>query len=62
MKVGVIGLGGLGHMAVQFARAFGCEVSGMGRTTFCFVGFCFVGGRGGGYDAQWFCEGIWLGG
>lgn len=25
-KVGVVGLGGLGHMAVQFARAFGCEV------------------------------------
>ena len=26
LRVGVIGLGGLGHMAVQFARAFGCEV------------------------------------
>ena len=25
-KVGVIGLGGLGHMAVKFARAFGAEV------------------------------------
>lgn len=25
-KVGVIGIGGLGHMALQFARGFGCEV------------------------------------
>lgn len=27
MKVGVIGIGGLGHMALQFANAFGCEVT-----------------------------------
>src|SRR5262249_9454176 len=27
MKVGVIGLGGLGHMAVKLASALGCEVS-----------------------------------
>lgn len=27
MKVGVIGIGGLGHMALQFASAFGCEVT-----------------------------------
>lgn len=27
MKVGVIGLGGLGHMAVKFAKAFGCKVT-----------------------------------
>jgi uncharacterized zinc-type alcohol dehydrogenase-like protein len=27
MKVGIIGVGGLGHMAVQFASAFGCDVS-----------------------------------
>lgn len=27
MKVGVIGIGGLGHLALQFARAIGCEVT-----------------------------------
>lgn len=27
MRVGVVGVGGLGHLAVQYARAFGCEVS-----------------------------------
>jgi cinnamyl-alcohol dehydrogenase len=27
MKLGVIGLGGLGHMAVKFGKAFGCEVT-----------------------------------
>lgn len=27
MRVGVIGIGGLGHMALQFASAFGCEVT-----------------------------------
>lgn len=27
MRVGVIGIGGLGHLALQFARAFGCEVT-----------------------------------
>jgi uncharacterized zinc-type alcohol dehydrogenase-like protein len=27
MTVGVIGVGGLGHLAVQYARAFGCEVA-----------------------------------
>jgi uncharacterized zinc-type alcohol dehydrogenase-like protein len=26
MKVGVVGLGGLGHMGVKFARAFGAHV------------------------------------
>lgn len=27
MRLGVIGIGGLGHLALQFARAFGCEVT-----------------------------------
>lgn len=26
-RVGIIGVGGLGHLAIQFARAFGCEVT-----------------------------------
>ena len=26
-RVGVVGIGGLGHMAVKFARAWGCEVT-----------------------------------
>jgi uncharacterized zinc-type alcohol dehydrogenase-like protein len=26
-RVGVVGIGGLGHMALQFARAFGCDVT-----------------------------------
>ena len=29
-KVGVVGLGGLGHMAVKFGVAFGCEVGAPG--------------------------------
>src|SRR5512139_2529524 len=27
MRVGVVGIGGLGHLALQFARAMGCEVT-----------------------------------
>ena len=27
MRVGIVGLGGLGHLAVQFAKAMGCRVS-----------------------------------
>jgi uncharacterized zinc-type alcohol dehydrogenase-like protein len=27
MRVGVVGVGGLGHLAVQFARAMGCDVT-----------------------------------
>ena len=26
-RVGIIGIGGLGHLGIQFARAFGCEVT-----------------------------------
>lgn len=26
-KVGVVGIGGLGHLAIRFAKAFGCEVT-----------------------------------
>ena len=32
MRVGVIGIGGLGHLALQFARAFGCEVTAFSTT------------------------------
>jgi len=32
-KVGVLGIGGLGHLAIQFAKAWGCEVSAFTRTT-----------------------------
>ena len=31
-RVGVIGIGGLGHLALQFARAFGCEVTAFSTT------------------------------
>jgi D-arabinose 1-dehydrogenase-like Zn-dependent alcohol dehydrogenase len=32
-KVGVLGIGGLGHLAIQFAKAWGCKVSAFTRTT-----------------------------
>ena len=32
MKVGVVGIGGLGHLALQFARAMGCEVTAISST------------------------------
>jgi uncharacterized zinc-type alcohol dehydrogenase-like protein len=32
MRVGVVGIGGLGHLALQFARAFGCEVTAFSST------------------------------
>lgn len=32
LKVAVLGLGGLGHMAVKFAKAFGCEVTVISRS------------------------------
>jgi uncharacterized zinc-type alcohol dehydrogenase-like protein len=31
-RVGVIGVGGLGHLALRFARAFGCEVTAFSTT------------------------------
>ncbi len=31
-RVGVIGVGGLGHLALQFAKAFGCRVTGFSTT------------------------------
>ncbi|KAF8061379.1 ADH9 [Scenedesmus sp. PABB004] len=32
LKIGVVGLGGLGHMAVKFGAAFGCEVYVISRS------------------------------
>jgi uncharacterized zinc-type alcohol dehydrogenase-like protein len=32
MRVGVVGIGGLGHLALQFARAMGCEVTAFSST------------------------------
>jgi len=31
-RVGIIGVGGLGHLAIQFAAAFGCEVTAFSTT------------------------------
>jgi uncharacterized zinc-type alcohol dehydrogenase-like protein len=31
-RVGVVGIGGLGHMAVKFLRAWGCEVTAFSRS------------------------------
>lgn len=31
-KVGIVGIGGLGHLAVQFASKWGCEVTAFSRT------------------------------
>jgi uncharacterized zinc-type alcohol dehydrogenase-like protein len=32
MRVGVVGIGGLGHLALEFARAMGCEVTAISST------------------------------
>lgn len=32
MKIAIIGIGGLGHLAIQFAKAFGCEVTAISST------------------------------
>ncbi|GMH39554.1 hypothetical protein BSKO_07452 [Bryopsis sp. KO-2023] len=33
MKVGVLGLGGLGHMTIKFLKSFGCHVTVISRST-----------------------------
>ena len=33
LKVAIVGVGGLGHLAIQFAHAFGCEVTAMSSST-----------------------------
>jgi alcohol/geraniol dehydrogenase (NADP+) len=33
MRVGVVGIGGLGHLALKFARAFGCEVTAFSHSS-----------------------------
>ena len=42
MKIGVIGLGGLGHMAVKIAKAMGVEVSSYCET-WCGCASCVYG-------------------
>jgi uncharacterized zinc-type alcohol dehydrogenase-like protein len=32
-RVGIIGIGGLGHLALQFARAWGCHVTAISHST-----------------------------
>jgi uncharacterized zinc-type alcohol dehydrogenase-like protein len=32
-KVGIVGIGGLGHLAIMFARKFGCEVTAISTST-----------------------------
>jgi uncharacterized zinc-type alcohol dehydrogenase-like protein len=32
MRVGIVGVGGLGHLGIQFARAMGCEVTALSST------------------------------
>jgi uncharacterized zinc-type alcohol dehydrogenase-like protein len=32
LKIAILGMGGLGHLAIQFAHAFGCEVTVMSST------------------------------
>ncbi len=32
MQVAIVGIGGLGHLAIQFAHAFGCEVTAISST------------------------------
>ena len=31
-RVGIVGIGGLGHMALRFANAWGCEVTAFSST------------------------------
>ena len=32
-RVGIVGVGGLGHLAIQFARAWGCDVTAISSST-----------------------------
>lgn len=56
-KVGVVGLGGLGHMAVKLAKAFGCKVCGPGLFVVRAMGW---GGCEPGAHGSEAGQGLWL--
>jgi uncharacterized zinc-type alcohol dehydrogenase-like protein len=45
MRVGVVGIGGLGHLALQFARAMGCDVTAISSTPDKEAEACSFGAR-----------------